>query len=117
MCYTHLRVRRSVKLRTYCADTGREGGRRARAVVALARGQATDAEGEAADYLEPVGIRVRPFYYPYLGMWHKATTLSLVALMIDLILGMLGDALNVPVDNFLWLVSAVMFMQCRTQQN
>jgi len=53
-----------------------------------------------------------PFYYLYLGMWRKAITLTLVALVIDLILGMAGDALNVPVDNFLWIVSAVMFKQC-----
>jgi hypothetical protein len=53
-----------------------------------------------------------PFYYLYLGMWRKAITLSLVALVIDLILGMAGDALNVPVDNFLWIVSAIMFKQC-----
>ena len=45
-------------------------------------------------------------------MWRKAITLTLVALVIDLILGMAGDALNVPVDNFLWIVSAVMFKQC-----
>jgi len=53
-----------------------------------------------------------PFYYLYLGLWRKAITLTLVALVIDLILGMAGDALNVPVDNFLWIVSAVMFKQC-----
>jgi hypothetical protein len=53
-----------------------------------------------------------PFYYLYLGMWRKAITLTLVALLIDLILGMAGDALNVPVDNFLWIVSAIMFKQC-----
>ena len=53
-----------------------------------------------------------PFYYLYLGMWRKAITLTLVALVIDLILGMAGDALNVPVDNFLWIVSAIMFKQC-----
>ncbi|MBN3802177.1 DUF2628 domain-containing protein [Paraburkholderia sp. Ac-20336] len=53
-----------------------------------------------------------PFYYLYLGMWRKAITLSLLALVIDVILGMAGDSLNVPVDNFLWIVSAVMFKQC-----
>jgi hypothetical protein len=53
-----------------------------------------------------------PFYYLYLGMWRKAITLSLIALVVDLILGMAGDALNVPVDNFLWIVSAIMFKQC-----
>jgi hypothetical protein len=53
-----------------------------------------------------------PFYYLYLGMWRKAITLSFLALVIDVILGMAGDALNVPVDNFLWIVSAVMFKQC-----
>lgn len=53
-----------------------------------------------------------PFYYLYLGLWRKAITLSLVALVIDVVLGMAGDALNVPVDNFLWLVSAIMFKQC-----
>jgi hypothetical protein len=45
-------------------------------------------------------------------MWRKAITLSLVVLVIDAILGMAGDALNVPVDNFLWIVSAVVFRQC-----
>lgn len=53
-----------------------------------------------------------PFYYLYLGLWRKAITLSLVALMIDVILGMAGDALDFPVDHFLWIVSAVMFRQC-----
>lgn len=53
-----------------------------------------------------------PFYYLYLGMWRKAITLSLVVAVIDVLLGMAGDALNVPVDNFLWIVSAVMFKQC-----
>lgn len=53
-----------------------------------------------------------PFYYLYLGMWRKAITLSLVAVVIDVILGMAGDALNIPVDNFLWIVSAIMFKQC-----
>ena len=53
-----------------------------------------------------------PFYYLYLGMWRKAMTLTLVALVIDLILGMAGDAINVPLDHFLWIVSAVMFKQC-----
>jgi len=53
-----------------------------------------------------------PFYYLYLGMWRKAITLSLVALAIDAILGAAGDALNIPLDHFLWLVSAVMFKQC-----
>ncbi|MGF6611857.1 hypothetical protein OKW45_006779 [Paraburkholderia sp. WSM4175] len=53
-----------------------------------------------------------PFYYLYLGMWRKAITLSLAALVIGVILGMGGDALNVPIDNFLWIVSAVMFKQC-----
>lgn len=53
-----------------------------------------------------------PFYYLYLGMWRKAITLSLVVLLIDFILDMAGDALNFPVDHFLWIVSAVMFKQC-----
>ena len=53
-----------------------------------------------------------PLYYLYAGLWRKAVTLSLVALVIDLILGMAGDALNLPIDNFLWIVSAVMFRQC-----
>lgn len=53
-----------------------------------------------------------PFYYLYLGMWRKAITLSLVALSLDVILGMAGDALDVPVDRFLWIVSAVIFKQC-----
>ncbi|CAM2194061.1 DUF2628 domain-containing protein [Paraburkholderia kururiensis] len=53
-----------------------------------------------------------PFYYLYLGMWRKAITLTLLALVIDAILGMAGDVLNVPVDGFLWIVSAVMFRQC-----
>lgn len=53
-----------------------------------------------------------PFYYLYLGMWRKAITLSIVALLIDGILGMAGDAQNVPVGNFLWIVSAIMFKQC-----
>lgn len=53
-----------------------------------------------------------PFYYVYLGMWRKAITLSLLALVIDAILGMAADVLNVPVDGFLWIVSAVMFKQC-----
>ncbi len=53
-----------------------------------------------------------PFYYLYLGMWRKAITLSLFALVIDVILGMAGDALNVPIDKFLWIVSAVIFKQC-----
>lgn len=53
-----------------------------------------------------------PFYYLYLGLWRKAITLSFVALLIDFILDMAGDALNVPVDHFLWIVSAVMFRQC-----
>ncbi len=53
-----------------------------------------------------------PFYYLYLGMWRKAITLTLVVLMIDVILDMAGDALNFPVDHFLWIVSAVMFKQC-----
>lgn len=53
-----------------------------------------------------------PFYYLYLGMWRKAITLSLIALAIDIILGMAGDALNIPIDNFLWIVSAIMFKQC-----
>lgn len=53
-----------------------------------------------------------PFYYQYLGMWRKAITLTLFAVVIDLILGMASDALNVPIDNFLWIVSAVMFKQC-----
>lgn len=53
-----------------------------------------------------------PFYYLYLGLWRKAITLSLVVLVLDVILGMVGDALNIPIDNFLWIVSAVMFKQC-----
>ncbi|KGX07415.1 zinc-ribbon domain protein [Burkholderia pseudomallei] len=53
-----------------------------------------------------------PFYYLYLGMWRKAITLSLLALVVVVILGMAGDALNVPVDSFLWIVPAVMFKQC-----
>ncbi|WP_157977955.1 DUF2628 domain-containing protein [Paraburkholderia kururiensis] len=53
-----------------------------------------------------------PFYYVYLGMWRKAITLSLLALVIDAILVVAGDVLNMPVDNFLWIVSAVMFRQC-----
>ena len=53
-----------------------------------------------------------PFYYLYLGMWRKTITLSLVALVIDVILGMAGDALDFPVDHFLWIISAVMFRQC-----
>jgi hypothetical protein len=53
-----------------------------------------------------------PFYYLYLGLWRKAITLSLVALLIDFILGMAGDALDFPVDHFFWIVSAVMFKQC-----
>lgn len=53
-----------------------------------------------------------PVYYLSLGIWRKAITLSLLALVIDLILGIAGDALNVPVDNFLWIVSAIMFKQC-----
>lgn len=32
-----------------------------------------------------------PFYYLYLSMWRKAITLSVVALLIDVILGMAGD--------------------------
>jgi hypothetical protein len=53
-----------------------------------------------------------PFYYLYLGMWRKAITLSVLALVIDVLLGMAGAALNLPVDNFLWIVSAIMFKQC-----
>ncbi|QBQ96919.1 DUF2628 domain-containing protein [Paraburkholderia pallida] len=53
-----------------------------------------------------------PFYYLYLGLWRKAITLSLVALVLDVILSMAGDALNIPIDNFLWIVSAIMFKQC-----
>lgn len=53
-----------------------------------------------------------PFYYLYLGMWRKAITLTLLAVLIDVILGMGGDALDFPVDHFLWIVSAVMFRQC-----
>lgn len=52
-----------------------------------------------------------PFYYLYLGMWRKAITLSLLALVIDVILGVAGDALDVPVDRFLWIVSAIIFRQ------
>lgn len=53
-----------------------------------------------------------PCYYLYLGMWRKAITLSLVALALDVILGIAGDALDVPVARFLWIVSAVIFRQC-----
>ncbi|CAJ7338506.1 integron [Burkholderia pseudomallei] len=53
-----------------------------------------------------------PFYYLYLGMWRKAITLSLLALVIDAILGVAGDALGVSVDRFLWVVSAIIFRQC-----
>lgn len=53
-----------------------------------------------------------PFYYLYLGMWRKAITLSLLALAIDAILSVAGDALGVPVDRFLWVVSAIIFRQC-----
>jgi hypothetical protein len=53
-----------------------------------------------------------PFYYLYLGLWRKAVTLSIVALVVDVILGMAGDALDFPIDHFLWIVSAVMFRQC-----
>jgi hypothetical protein len=53
-----------------------------------------------------------PLYYLYLGLLRKAITLTLVALAIDLVLGMAGDAVNIPVDRFLWIVSAVIFKQC-----
>ena len=53
-----------------------------------------------------------PFYYLYLGLWRKAVTLSIVVLVVDVILGMAGDALDFPIDHFLWIVSAVMFRQC-----
>lgn len=53
-----------------------------------------------------------PFYYLYLGMWRKAITLSILALAIDGVLAVAGDALSVPVDRFLWLVSAIIFRQC-----
>lgn len=53
-----------------------------------------------------------PFYYLYLGMWRKAITLSLVALVIDAILIVAGDTLGVPVERFLWVVSAIIFSQC-----
>ncbi|AMV41750.1 DUF2628 domain-containing protein [Paraburkholderia caribensis] len=58
------------------------------------------------------GFVFGPFYYLYLGLWRKAITLSLLALAIDLILGIVGDALNLSVDRFLWIVSAVIFKQC-----
>lgn len=53
-----------------------------------------------------------PCYYLYLKMWRKAITLSLLALVIDAILAVAGDALDVPVDRFLWIVSAIIFRQC-----
>jgi len=53
-----------------------------------------------------------PLYCLYLGMWRKAITLTLVVLVIDVILGMAGDALNVPLDKSLWIVSALTFKQC-----
>ena len=53
-----------------------------------------------------------PFYYLYLGLWRKAITLALVVLVIDVALGIAGDAANLPVDRFLWLVSAIVFKQC-----
>ncbi len=53
-----------------------------------------------------------PFYYLYLGMWRKAITRSLLALVIDGALSVAGDALGVSVDRFLWVVSAIIFMQC-----
>jgi hypothetical protein len=53
-----------------------------------------------------------PFDYLYLGLWRKAITLSPIALVIDAIFGMAGDALNFSVHHFLWMVSAVTFRQC-----
>lgn len=53
-----------------------------------------------------------PFYYLYLGIWRKAITLSLLALVIDAVLSVVGDALGVSVDRFLWVVSAIIFRQC-----
>ena len=53
-----------------------------------------------------------PLYYVYLGMWRKAITLMLVVTVIDVIIGMTGDALDVPLDKSLWLVSALAFKQC-----
>ena len=58
------------------------------------------------------GFVFGPLYYVYLGMWRKAITLMLVVTVIDVIIGMTGDALDVPLDKSLWLVSALAFKQC-----
>jgi hypothetical protein len=57
------------------------------------------------------GFVFGPFYYLFLGMWRRAITLTLVVLVIDLILGMAGDALNFPIDGYIWIVSSVLFSQ------
>jgi len=53
-----------------------------------------------------------PLYYLCLGMWRKAITLMLVVTVIDVIIGMACDALDMPVDRFLWIVSALTFKHC-----
>lgn len=53
-----------------------------------------------------------PVYYLSLGLWRKAITLTLLSAVIDVALGMTGDALGYSVDNFLWIVSAIIFKQC-----
>jgi len=53
-----------------------------------------------------------PLYYLYPGLWRKAIALTLLVLMIDIILGTDGDALNVPLYKSLWIVSALTFKQC-----
>jgi hypothetical protein len=68
-----------------CRD--RQGGRRTRALVALAQCQGADTQGDAADHSNLWAFLFGPFYYLYLGMWRKAIILSLVALAIDVVLG------------------------------
>lgn len=53
-----------------------------------------------------------PLYYLYLGLWRKAITLMLVVTAVDVIIGMAADALDMPVDRSLWLVSALTFQLC-----
>ena len=53
-----------------------------------------------------------PFYYLSIGLWRKAITLTLLAAVIDVALGVTADALGYSIANFLWIVSAVMFKQC-----
>ena len=53
-----------------------------------------------------------PFYYLYLGMWRNAITLTVISALLCEAVGLGCDALNIPIDRVLWIVSAVIYTHC-----